>query len=69
MLKRPIGERIETHIEYFGIFSDGREIATVRHFVSPGVHYLLTPDLEVGIRSGWGLNEQSANFFSNVGFV
>jgi hypothetical protein len=68
VLKRPIGERIETHIEYFGIFSDGSEIATVRHFVSPGVHYLLTPDLELGIRTGWGLNEQSANFFSNVGF-
>jgi hypothetical protein len=30
--------------------------------------YLVTPNLEVGVRVGWGLNEQSARFFSNVGF-
>jgi hypothetical protein len=32
------------------------------------VHYLVTPDLEVGVRVGWGLNDQSARFFSNAGF-
>lgn len=68
VLKHPLGERTEAHLEYFGIFSDGTEESVVRHFISPGVHYLLSPDLEIGIRSGWGLNEQSANFFSNVGF-
>lgn len=68
VLKRPLGERIEAHIEYFGIFSDGSEESVVRHFVSPGAHYLLSPNFEVGVRTGWGLNEQSANFFSNVGF-
>lgn len=68
VLKHPIGERVEAHIEYFGIFSDGSEESVVRHFISPGAHYLLSPDFEIGIRGGWGLNEQSANFFSNVGF-
>jgi len=28
---------------------------------------LLTPNLEVGVRIGFGMNEQSARFFSNVG--
>jgi hypothetical protein len=32
------------------------------------MHYLITPNLEVGLRLGWGLNEQSAAFFTNVGF-
>ena len=32
---------------------------------SPGVHYLITRDLEIGVRVGWGLNRQSPNFFSN----
>jgi hypothetical protein len=28
----------------------------------------VTPDLEVGIRVGWGMNDQSARFFANGGF-
>ena len=62
-----LGERWNVHAEYFGLFSHAREADFVRHFVSPGVHVLLTPDLEVGVRLGWGLNDQSARFFSNVG--
>ncbi len=61
-------ERTVGHIEYFGIFSDGRNEEIVRHFITPGVHHLLTPDLEVGVRLFWGLNEQTANFASNFGF-
>ncbi|HEX5106767.1 MAG TPA: transporter [Pirellulaceae bacterium] len=68
VLKFPLGERWKAHVEYFEIFTDGREIETVQHYFSPGAHYLVTPNLEVGARFGWGLNEQAANFFSNVGF-
>lgn len=67
-LKVPLGERWKGHVEYFGVFSDGREEETTQHFFSPGAHYLITPDLEVGFRVGWGLNEQAPNFFSNIGF-
>lgn len=68
VVKIPIGERWKAHAEYFGIFSDGREIESVQHYFSPGVHYLIHEDLEIGIRVGWGMNDQSADFFSNVGF-
>lgn len=67
VVKVPVGEQWKAHAEYFGIFSDGRDEETTQHFVSPGVHYLLTPNLEVGIRVGWGLNNQSPRFFSNTG--
>ncbi len=67
VLKVPVGERWKAHIEYFGIYSEGRERETAQYFVSPGAHYLITPDWELGIRVGWGLNDQSSNFFSNVG--
>ncbi|UUO07580.1 transporter [Blastopirellula sp. J2-11] len=67
VLKVPVGERWKAHAEYFGIFTDGREAESVQHFFSPGLHYLVTPNLEVGVRVGWGLNDQSPNFFSNVG--
>jgi hypothetical protein len=67
VLKVPIRERWNAHAEYFGDFSRNKAQDLVIHYVSPGIHYLVTPDLEVGVRLGWGLNEQSARFFSNVG--
>lgn len=67
VLKVPVGERWKAHVEYFGIFSDGKARETCRQFFSPGAHYLITPDLEVGVRLGWGLNSQTETFFSNVG--
>jgi hypothetical protein len=67
VLKVLIGERITVHAEYFGLFSEGKEREFVQHYFSPGVHYLITDDLEVGTRFGWGLNDQSARFFVNAG--
>lgn len=68
VLKVPVGERWNLHAEYFGVFSQGGARDYTLHYFSPGVHYLLTPDLEIGVRVGWGLNDEAANFFSNVGF-
>ncbi len=68
VIKIPLSERLKAHAEYFGVFSEGREVETTQHFFSPGVHYLINRDFEVGIRVGWGLNEQSSDFFANVGF-
>lgn len=67
VLKVPVGERFNVHAEYFGLFSQGKEVDFVRHYVSPGAHYLITEDVEIGVRVGWGLNDQSAQFFANVG--
>ncbi|MGV3607195.1 MAG: transporter [Planctomycetaceae bacterium] len=67
VLKIPIGEKWKIHGEYFGVFSDGREKETVQHYFSPGAHYLIHRDLEIGVRMGWGLNDQSANMFVNSG--
>ena len=68
VLKVPVFERWTVHVEYFGIFSEGRAEDSTQHYFSPGIHYLVTPELEVGVRLGWGLNDQSADFFNNVGF-
>lgn len=68
VLKIPMGESWKVHAEYFGIFSDGRADETVQQFFSPGAHYLITSNLEIGVRVGWGLNQETPNFFTNVGF-
>ena len=67
VIKIPLGEKWKVHAEYFGVFSEGREEESTQHFFSPGFHYLLSSNFEVGTRVGWGLNEQSPNFFSNIG--
>jgi hypothetical protein len=67
VLRMPLGEKWATHIEYFGLMTSGRERNVTKHFISPGLHCLLTPDLEIGFRVGWGLNDQSARFFVNTG--
>jgi hypothetical protein len=66
-LKISLGERWEVHAEYFGIMSDGKEKAINVQYGSCGGHVLLTKDLELGLRFGWGLNDTSPNFFANTG--
>jgi hypothetical protein len=67
VLRVPLTERWNVHAEYFGAIPQGRAGGKSQHFFSPGTHYLLSPDLELGVRVGWGLNEDSARFFVNAG--
>ena len=67
IIRQPITERWETHIEFFETVTEGLRKDNVRPFFSPGTHYLLMENLEVGIRIGWGLNHTAADFFSDTG--
>ncbi len=67
VLKVPLGEQWNAHAEYFGNFSQNRANDTNGQYFSPGVHYLMTPNCEIGTRVGWGLNDDAADFFTNVG--
>lgn len=67
VLKKSFAERWSGHVEYFGLFEDGKEHDKRKHYFSPGLHYLLTPDFEVGFRVGWGLNQDATRFFANIG--
>ncbi len=67
VVKIPVAERWNLHGEYFGVFTDNRAENVAPQYFSPGVHYLITPDFEIGVRVGWGLNEDAANSFTNIG--
>ena len=67
VLRVPVNDRWNVHAEYFGIYSQGAEHDFSRAYFSPGTHYLLTPNLELGLRLGWGITEDAPRFFSNVG--
>jgi hypothetical protein len=68
VLRIPLGTRWGVHLEYFGQFTEDHVPVFVHHFFSSGVRYLITPDLEIGVRLGCGLNEQTTRFFANAGF-
>jgi len=67
VLKVPLGEWWNVHVEYFGIMSTDKELPINTQFGSCGGHVLLSRDVELGLRVGWGLNASSPNFFSNAG--
>lgn len=67
VLKVPVGDRFNLHAEWFSLYSQGKNEEFDRGFFSPGVHCLISPDLEVGLRVGWGLTDDAPNFFANVG--
>ena len=55
------------HVEYFSLHSVSRAEEYHQHYAGPGVHYLLTPDLEIGVRVFWGLSDDAADFVANAG--
>ncbi|MEK6236841.1 MAG: transporter, partial [Planctomycetales bacterium] len=70
VLKAPLlGGLAKAHVEYFGLFSDGRGDNYQQHYVGPGIHFLITPDVEIGTRVFWGMGKDSAEFMclSGVG--
>ena len=67
VLKVPVQKRWNVHGEYFGIFTDGRTNNSNPQYLSPGISFLISKDCEIGVRCGWGLNQDAASFFNNVG--
>jgi len=68
VLRIPLHEDFQCHLGLFGVFTQGRAEEKDRVFISPGCHYNFTPNLELGLRVGWGLTPDAANFFVNTGF-
>ncbi|MFV0445942.1 MAG: transporter [Planctomycetaceae bacterium] len=68
VLKIPIADRWDIHAEYFGLFTADRADNSQTHYISPGLAWKLSENFELGLRVGWGLNDQSSRMFSNVGF-
>lgn len=67
VLRMPVTERWEVHAEWFGSWSAGLDDEKVRPFVGPGTHFMITSNLEIGCRMGWGLTEDAAAYFVDSG--
>jgi hypothetical protein len=67
VLRMPVTERFEVHAEWFGSFTAGLADSRSQPFFSPGFHVMLTRNLELGLRVGWGIAPDAAPFFSDAG--
>ncbi len=69
VLKIPLtaNERWFSHVEYFGVFTQGKENDTSRNFVDIGLHHLLTPNFEIGGMVAFGPHSGGLNLVTNVG--
>ena len=68
VLRLPVTERWEVHGEFFSTTTDGLPHEKTSSFLSPGTHFILAKNLELGLRVGWGITNDAAHFFSDAGF-
>jgi hypothetical protein len=69
VLKVPLTQdrRWFTHLEYFGVFTQGKENDTHRHFIDVGLHHLINPNIEVGGIVAFGPHSGGLNLVTNMG--
>jgi hypothetical protein len=69
VLKIPLtrSERWFTHVEYFGVITQGKDSDTNMHFVDVGLHHLFTPNIEVGGIVAFGPHSGGMNLVTNFG--
>lgn len=71
VVRIPFGERRRwfTHLEYFSLNSSGKEDNFAAQVVDTGLHWIPTPNSEVGFLIGTGLNRDSPEMLVNVGIA
>ncbi len=63
-----INEKLGVYSEYFGIYPEGgTKNEFDQHYLNGGFTYGLNDNLQLDIRSGFGLNSSAADFFSGIG--
>ena len=69
VLKIPLtpSARWFTHVEYFGVITQGKDSDTNMEFVDIGLHHLFTPNIEVGGIVAFGPHSGGMNLVTNVG--
>jgi hypothetical protein len=69
VLKIPLtpSERWFTHVEYFGVITNGKKEDTSLHFVDVALHHLITPNMEIGGIIAFGPQSHGLNLVTNFG--
>ena len=62
-----ITDGVGAYFEYFGFYPGSHGPDT--HYVNGGLTFLVTDDFQIDLRAGAGLNDDSDDFFTGIGFV
>jgi hypothetical protein len=62
-----LGRRSTAYFEWFGIWSKNRREELDLSFLNVGIDYLITNNVLLDFRVGWGLTQQSDDLFAGVG--
>jgi hypothetical protein len=62
-------DRLGAFVEYFGFYPSGRSNEADTHYADGGLTWLLTQDLQLDARIGFGLNDDADDVFVGAGFA
>ena len=64
-------ERLGAYTEWFALFPSGAvaDDSGPEHYLNGGFTYRVTPNFQLDIRAGVGLNERASDFFAGTGFA
>jgi hypothetical protein len=63
----PLCDAMGMYLEYFGLYTLGRNSNFPENYVDGGFTFLLSNDIQLDVRAGKGLNDHASDFFSGVG--
>ena len=66
---KSFSEKLGGYYEWFCLIPDGADSAPVEHYMDGGFTYLLHNNLQLDVRAGFGLNEESADYFAGTGLI
>ena len=65
---RSLGERVTAYAEWYAFFPRGTDLANSEQYLNGGLAWAITDDFQFDIRVGFGLNDDSDDFFIGSGF-
>ncbi len=60
-------DQLGAYTEWFAMIPSGADSAQIEHYANGGFSFLLTNDIQLDLRAGWGLNEAADDFFAGTG--
>lgn len=66
-LGHSITDKVGSYLEYFGLYTFGRNSNYPANYIDGGFTYLVTNDVQLDCRLGVGLNDQADDLFSGAG--
>ncbi|HCA49982.1 MAG: transporter [Pirellulaceae bacterium] len=66
---KSLDDKLGAYYEWYCLIPDGADSAPVEHYMDGGFTYSLNNNLQLDIRAGFGLNEESDDYFAGTGLI